>query len=205
MIPYALIGIILFLILLLVAIHIGVNKKETSAEEEGEARPVIHQSGIYSIVRKSPRESIDDIKPPIEEIRKYLGGQNEDIYGAPLNDQDRELIIRQWQHHLETNLSEIEEGDKEGVEFYYFDFANQDQICAQNISKGQFVTREQIFKYPKIIPPFHLGCQCFLKRYRGDENLRETTVVGMQSFFDEKHFPEIPKWQDIDLSAKDST
>ena len=66
---YVLIGLVIFLLLVLVAIRVSFNNKETSVEIPN---PLLHASGIYSIVRKNPREKIDQHKPSVEEIRKYL-------------------------------------------------------------------------------------------------------------------------------------
>ncbi|MBD3345311.1 MAG: hypothetical protein GF401_09640 [Chitinivibrionales bacterium] len=190
----ALVAIILFVVFLLIAIRVGVNKEKSQQELHP---PVIHKSGIYSIVRKSPRESIDQVKPSEEDLRKYLAAQNEDIRGTKLLKNDKELLIEDWKNDIESSISEIEEGDKEGVEFYYYSYKNEDPVCKNKISRGHFVTRGQIYKYPKIIPPFHLGCQCTLKRYSGDENLRETTVIGMQSLFNQDKLPPLPDWKNV--------
>jgi hypothetical protein len=57
---YAILGLILLVIFLLIAVRIGVNreKPETSLQN-----PVIHKSGIYAIVRRSPREPLASHKP----------------------------------------------------------------------------------------------------------------------------------------------
>lgn len=189
-----LIGLILFLILLLVAIRVGVDKDKPGSELHA---PTIHKSGIYSIVRKSPRENIADHKPSTEALRKYLDAQNEDIEGRKLSAADKQRLLRRWEEKIEASIAEIERGDEEGAEFYYYSYSGDDPVCAPSISKGQFVTREQIFQYPNIIPPFHPGCRCELKQYRGDENLRETTVIGMRSLFEHDRLPSLPDWMNI--------
>jgi hypothetical protein len=57
---FAIIGLFLFLILVIVAVAIGVNKEKT---EKAEPAPMIHASGIYSVVRRSPREDATKAKP----------------------------------------------------------------------------------------------------------------------------------------------
>ncbi len=186
------VAVILLVVFVLVAIRIGISKEQL---DTGEPQPIIHKSGIYSIVRKNPREIITGHKPSPEELRKYLSSQNEDMKSNPLSDHDKEELIKSWCSGLEKSIAEIEEGDKEGVEFYYYKFSTDDPVCLGCITKGQFVTREQIYQYPKVIPPFHLGCSCELRRYPGVENLRDTAVVGMTSLFTEKRMPSIPDWK----------
>lgn len=191
MIP-ALISLILFLLLILIAIHIGLNRKSTSEEY---VQPVLHTSGIYSIVRKSPREEISNHKPPSEEIRKYLEDLNENNKEAafPVNE-----LLKKWDESLNKNIETIEQGDKKGVEFYCYDSEPDDcSVCDQFFKKGQFVTREQIFQYPLIIPPFHIGCTSCLVPYTGKENLNDTTEIETYPLFKNELPPRLPEWRKI--------
>lgn len=192
---FALISIILLLILVLVAVRIGLNKDQIN--DEGPAiQPVLHGSGIYSIVKKSPRETIQDEKPPEEEILQYITTLNEDIDDLSLSETDKEQLIEMWKQALDDNISTIEKGDEDGIEFYYYDFTPTEcPVCKQYISKGKFVTREEVFKFPRIIPPFHLGCTTILKAHHGKENLRETTELGMLPLFKNQLPPSLPEWK----------
>jgi hypothetical protein len=191
---FALIGIFLLLILMLVAIKFGLNRDRITNEQD--EKPVLHASGIYSIVKKSPRENALSSKPPKEDILKYLGELNEDIDGQPLSAQDKETLITLWEEAIEESISTIEKGDIEGIEFYYFDFIPEDcPVCLRHFTRGKFVTREEIFRCPVIIPPFHLGCTCKLLPHHGSENLRETTELGMLPFFKKQEPPPLPEWQ----------
>ncbi len=187
----AIVGILLLLLALLVAVRIGIQRG-TVAEEA--SAPIIHGSGIYSIIRRSPRENIGDFKPSQEEIRKYLFDKNVNMgVGLP----EKEKLVDAWNVQMEANIGEIEKGDKEGTEFYYFDFKWDDPVCAKFIKKGRFVTREQIFQYPQVIPPFHLGCGCQLCKYRGKDKLRETTEIGMLPLFRSGEVVSLPAWKEI--------
>ena len=106
-------------------------------------------------------------------------------------------MIAAWNDQMEANISVIEQGDKEGTEFYYFDFKWDDPVCSKIIHKGRFVTREQIFQYPQIIPPFHLGCGCQLCKYQGKDKLRETTEIGMLPLFRSGEIVPLPDWKEI--------
>jgi hypothetical protein len=192
---YALVGIAFFLVLILVAVRLAVTRQEE--EEPGESAK-IHASGIYSVVRQSPRRAIGEVKPAEGDIRQYLSGQNVNLDGRSLSENEAEELIALWNRSIDHNLQVVEEGDRNGVEFYFYDLAAEDAACDAIISKGHFVTREQIFKHPRLIPPFHLGCRCGLKAYRGDENLNDTTEIGIRPFVsDEDNLPPLPHWQSI--------
>ena len=187
----AIIGIALLLIAMLVA---RIGMKRAKNEEETQS-PMIHGSGIYSIIRRSPRDNIGDFKPSQEEIRKYLNERNVNI--GSISPKQRDLLFSKWNELMEANIREIENGDTEGIEFYYYDFKWDDPVCAKIISKGRFVTREQIFEHPKIIPPFHLGCGCQLCKYQGKDKLRETTEIGMLPLLRNGEMVPLPEWKEI--------
>jgi len=197
---FALISIILLIILMLIAIKTGLNRGHTS--DEPVLQPVIHASGIYSIVKKSPRESILAKKPSTEDIGKYLSGQNVDKEGGELSEQDKSRLMEHWKSDIEESIATIEKGDLEGIEFYYYEYSPVDcPVCRNHISRGKFVTREEIFRYPDIIPPLHLGCTCRLLPHHGKEKLRETTELGMLPLFRNQQPPPLPQWQTITKSA----
>lgn len=191
----ALIGILFFLILILIAVRFGIAKQKL--ENERESQTVIHTSGIYSIVRKSPREDIKTIKPSEKEIRQYLADQNVDIHKNQLVESDKEALLSSWNTTLENAINEIEEGDKKGLEFYYYDLQRDDEICGEFLSKGHFITRQDIYTHPELIPPFHIGCRCILKCHHGSEDLRETTEFGMRPFLKNGELPPLPDWKCI--------
>ena len=193
----ALTGIGLLLVVMLIAVRIGINKEKI---EEDILKPVIHASGIYSIIRKSPRESICDYKPSQEEILKYFSNKNVNNINLSLSEADKSTLIKRWNSQMESNISEIEKGDEKGVEFYYYQYLWNDPICGKYIQKGRFVTREEIFQHPNIIPPFHLGCGCKLKQYQGKEKLHDTTEIGMLPLFREGVPPPLPDWKEILLA-----
>ena len=193
----ALNGVGILLVVMLIAVRIGINKEKV--EEDG-LKPAIHASGIYSIIRKSPRESISDYKPSQEEILKYFSNKNVNSTDLLLSEADKSKLMKQWNSQMEANIIEIEKGDERGAEFYYYKFLWTDPVCSKYISKGRFVTREEIFQHPNIIPPFHLGCGCQLKQYQGKEKLHDTTEIGMLPLFREGAAPPLPDWKEILLT-----
>jgi hypothetical protein len=186
--------VVIFLVLALFALRVAITKPNNA--EDDIHNPLIHASGIYSILRESPREAVLKAKPNAAEIRKYLSTLNESINA--LNAGTVESILSNWNRSLENSIKAVEDGDKKSVEFYYFDFNPVDcPICRKYLKKGQFVTREEIFKYPNLLPPFHLECTATLLPHHGKEDLRETTELGMMPFFKQGRCPELPDWKSI--------
>jgi hypothetical protein len=196
---YILVSLVLFGILILVAISVSFNKKETSEEPN----PVLHQSGIYSIVRKTPRDQLKDVKPSTEEIRKYLEKINvnsRDPEVINLTTSDIDAYVRDWNDSLDRNIEVVEHGDSIGISFYYYDFKPDFcNVCSDYLKKGQFVTREEIYQYPHIIPPFHIGCTCTIIAHHG-ETLQDTTELGMVPLFKNEIAPRLPEWRMIQQS-----
>lgn len=191
----AIIGIAFFLVLILIAIRFGIAKQKMDSERENQS--VIHTSGIYSIVRKPPREDAEAAKPSKEEISQYLTDQNVDIHEIKLSESDKSALISLWNNTLENSINEIEEGDKKGLEFYYYDFKEDDEVCKKFLSKGSFITRQEIYKHPELIPPFHLGCRCILRCHHGVEKIKDTTAIGMRPFLQNGKVPPLPEWKNI--------
>jgi hypothetical protein len=193
----AIIGLVLLIAMVIIAIRM-VSMRETPDDdsEDGINGPLIHASGIYSIFRKSPRNDLLRIRPSEAELRKYLASQNEDINRRMLSAPDKQKLAEKWRQSMEENIRVIEQGDAAEVDFYYFDFQGDQPcpLCASYINRGQFVTRQEIFKNPSIIPPFHLGCTTRIVSYHGKENLRETTTRGMVPFFTSNDPPPVPQW-----------
>ncbi|MBN1576585.1 MAG: hypothetical protein JW913_08535 [Chitinispirillaceae bacterium] len=191
-----LISLILLIILVLIAIKTGLNRDRLI--DEPVEKPTIHTSGIYSIVRESPRRNILAYKPPKEDILQYIDGLNVDMKGSPLSATEKSGIVDRWYRSIEENITAIEKGDLEGIEFYYYEFLPVDcPVCMRHFSRGKFVTREEIFRYPSIMPPLHLGCTCKILPHHGKENLRETTELGMLPLFRNKVPPPLPHWKFI--------
>jgi hypothetical protein len=190
-----LIGILFFLIAIMLAIRFGIIRQKL--QDEPENQTVIHTSGIYSIVRTSPRETIGTVKPGESEISKYLSEQNVDIYDNKLTQRDRNILLASWNSSLEKSIAEVEEGDAKGLEFYYYDVDERDTVCREFIENGHFITRQDIFKHPQLLPPFHPGCSCKLKCHHGIEDLRDTTEFGMRPFLQNGELPSLPDWKRV--------
>ena len=118
--------------------------------------------------------------------------------GSLLSETDKKAIIDRWYKSMEENIASIEKGDLEGIEFYYYEFLPSDcPVCMRYFTRGKFVTREEIYRCPSIIPPLHLGCTCKLLAHHGKENLRDTTEMGMLPLFRNQVPPPMPEWKTI--------
>jgi len=186
-----LIGLAILVILVLIAVKIGFSKEDTHINDPDRER-MIRVSGVYSIVRESPRKSVMALWPQKEDWPDLVA-DDEDINGARLDDHSRAALLKHLNTQIEANLQTIENGDRDGVEFYYYDFLDAPcPVCKQFIQKGNFVTREEIYNHPEIIPPLHIGCACVLSAHRGIDNLRKTTISGMVPFFKNRAVPSLP-------------
>ena len=107
------------------------------------------------------------------------------------------LCLREWDEQLELNIREIEEGDNKGIHFYYYDYFKPDPVCDRYITRGRFVTREEIYRYPVLIPPFHLGCGCRLKQFENKDTTRDTIMQTMFPLFTDEAAPPLPGWQEF--------
>jgi hypothetical protein len=193
MIPAIIIGIIILVLLIVIVIKAVTSKEDIQPEELQDE--IIHMSGIYSIVRKSPREDLVKLRPSEETIRQYIANQNEDIHNTALRDSERSALLEHWKERMDANLREVENGDKAGAAFYYYDFPQACAACAPFISKGHFVSREEIYNFPQLVPPFHLGCTCILATHSGKADPKDTAVSGMRPFFTDESIPELPEWK----------
>jgi hypothetical protein len=194
---YALLGLALLLILLLTAMRLGAGRAR-AVRDEDPVPSVISASGVYSIVRRSPREAVAALEPTEPQIRQYLRGINEDKAGTSLSDSDKERLVDAFLADRESNVAEVEKGDVESVDFYYYDHRWPDAVCEKHVSKGSFVTREDIFSYPRLVPPFHLGCGCQLRRQHGTDNVRKTIALRFHPLIrDDSSPPELPDWREV--------
>jgi hypothetical protein len=195
-------GVAALVVLVLVALKVSLDPKGSETDDADKSK-IIHVSGVYSVLRKSPRGELAALRPTVEEIKKYLTGVEEDINGVPLKASDRTALLRHWKAQTEMNLRGIEAGDRNGAAYYYYDYLKECQVCGEFIAKGNFVTREEIYNYPLLIPPFHLGCACVLAVHHGTEKMmRETALAGMLPFFEGDTPPPLPEWTAVlSLSA----
>jgi hypothetical protein len=193
----ALIALVLLAIAIILAVLLISNRKPTPDGRRGEGveTPLIQASGIYSIIRKSPREELLKIRPAETDIRKYLLTINEDIDKNSLSDADKQALVEQWRRAVEESIGVIEEGDAGNAPFFYLldSGENRCKVCESYFKRGQLVTREEIFKNPSVIPPFHLGCTTKIFPFRGRED-SENRIAQENVPFGKKDSLALPDW-----------
>ena len=192
---YVVLGVALFLVLVLIAVHIGISRKDDDAPAD---KPVLSGSGVYSIVRRSPRTAVMKVRPGADEVRQYLVSVNEDNTGKRLSSEDKERLVAAFTADTEAAIAEVEAGDQEGVEYYYYDYRWDDPVCEGMVGKGQYVTREEMFRFPQLLPPFHLGCGCVVRRQHGNDTPRKTIALNMRPLLpDNQQPPRLPDWRSV--------
>jgi len=192
---YLILALALFLVLVLIAVHMSVSRRD---EEAPASKPVLSGSGVYSIVRRSPRETVLKARPAAGEIRQYLASVNVDSTGKRLSAEDKERLVAAFAADTESSIAEVEAGDKENVEYYYYDCRWEDPVCEGAVARGHYVTREEIYRLPQLLPPFHLGCGCVVKRQHGSETPRKTIAMSMRPLLSETHEPpRLPDWRSV--------
>lgn len=107
----------------------------------------------------------------------------------------RRRYLHAWNSCLEMNLAEIEEGDKQDVKFYYYQVGRNDAVCRGCLLQKKFVSRTQTCAFPQVIPPFHLGCSCRLKRYLFVPDCPSDRALI--PLFDGDELPVLPAWSEL--------
>lgn len=153
------VAVIFIVFLVLAALYISMQKKDV--DEEGKM-PVIHTSGIYSVIRKSPRENVFSVKPDSAAVKAFLATATQDALGRPLGGKDREELLKSYTDGLEKSLKLIEDGDRIGVQRFIIRFGKKCEPCRVFSGDRFYITREDIFKHPELIPPYYAGCRCEL-------------------------------------------
>jgi hypothetical protein len=141
--------IILIVMLTAAAAYFALQKK-TKDDEEG---PTVYTSGIFSLVRQSPREILSKRKLSLTQIEEALKAPPpENVTGSA------QSYLDLWINIIENSIEIIENGDKDGIQTYCYSDSSKNIDALGIIQKGTYVTREQLHNYPELIPPFYLGC-----------------------------------------------
>lgn len=120
-----------------------------------ESQPM-YASGVFSLIRKSPREQVQARKPPEAEVRALLTASS--MAAGQL-----EAYLAEWQRVADLCIHNVEQGDKEGVQTYRYEVPARCRETCKPFGGDTYVTREQLHKHADLIPPFHLGCGCVIE------------------------------------------
>ncbi len=122
-------------------------------KEKGESAP-IYTSGVFSLIRKSPREVVLARAPELEAVRSTVSSKPGAANATPEQYRD------EWLRVAELCINNVERGDKEGIQTYRYAVPEKCRTTCGRFSGDAYVTREQIHHEARLIPPFHLGCGC---------------------------------------------
>ena len=122
-------------------------------QEKSRAAPM-YTSGVFSLIRKSPREAVLARIPDLEAVRAALSTQPGKANGGAEQYRDR------WLRTAELCINNVERGDKEGIQTYGYTVPEKCLITCGRFGGDAYATREQLHHEVRLIPPFHLGCGC---------------------------------------------
>jgi len=178
--------LIIILSLILVGFGAYVVIGEKSSEED--PREEIKQSGMFSVYAKSPRDDLTRIRPSSEEITTFLNQQTQ------LSTAQREKLLQDWEDHLADTIKTIEEGYAKGVQTFRYTFTEKDLQLCPFLSEGNYITKEQIYNYPELLPPFYPGCGVKLVSKESWDNQDNS---GWKPLLPKEGKYSVPDWRQI--------
>jgi hypothetical protein len=141
------------LVLVFAALSRVARRHGGSDRPQDESSP-IYASGVYSLIRKSPRKELQEREPPMEQVSAVLASPG----AAEAANGSAQQYLDEWRRVANISISNIEKGDREGIQTYRYQVPSKcRQTCAM-FSGDAYVTREQLHNHVQLIPPFHLGC-----------------------------------------------
>ncbi len=160
------------------------RRRELAGAEE---QPM-YASGVFSLIRKSPRELVLGRMPAPDVVATLIGeergeaksGNTETLPGKPgmpkVGGGKAEGVskteiaassrvseyLAEWRRVADLCIHNIELGDREGVQTYRYEVPARCGATCKAFGGDTYVTREQLHKNSDLIPPFHLGCGCII-------------------------------------------
>ena len=134
----------------LVAVRKG---KDGDGDAQDDSSP-IYASGVYSLIRKSPRKELQEREPPLEEVQAVLS----DSRTTEVANGSAPQYLDEWRRQANISINIIEKGDREGIQTYRYQVPAKCQRTCTLFGGDAYVTREQLHNHVQLIPPFHLGC-----------------------------------------------
>ena len=132
-----------------------VAMRAAAAKNAGDST-TIYTSGVFSLIRKSPRAAAVARTPEIEAVRSALTAAG----GAPAS---AETYREHWVKAAELCIHNVEQGDTEGIQTYRYEIPEKCRATCGKFGGDAYVTRDQLHHQVQLIPPFHLGCDCVIR------------------------------------------
>jgi len=176
----ALFWVILVIIVLVMATAISVfmrrQGRDGSAPTPDDSSP-IYASGVYSLIRRSPRKELQEREPPLEEAEAVLSSPN----AVAIANGSVQQYLDEWRRMANISINNIEKGDKDGIQTYKYQVPQKCHSTCTMFGGDAYVTREQLHNHVQLIPPFHLGCGVQLVTKEawtaGNENTAWTPIL----------------------------
>ncbi|MEO7427734.1 MAG: hypothetical protein ABI036_21305 [Fibrobacteria bacterium] len=176
MILSALFWVLLALIILVCGAMIAMFLKRGSGDRPQDDSSPIYASGVYSLIRRSPRKELQEREPPSEEVQSVLSSAQ-----AAAANGSAEQYLDEWRRQANISINNIEKGDREGIQTYRYQVPVKCQKTCMMFGGDAYVTREQLHNHVQLIPPFHLGCGVQLVTKEawsaGNENAAWTPIL----------------------------
>lgn len=144
---------------------------------------------------EAPILCVPDLQPSFAEMVAHLDRISPFGKDSEQAQEFRRRYIHAWNSCLEMNLIEIEKGDQQDVKFYFYQVGRSDAVCCGHLLQKTFVSRSQIRAFPQVIPPFHLGCSCRLKRYLYVPDC--PSGRALIPLFEGDELPVLPEWSEL--------
>jgi hypothetical protein len=145
--------------LLVVAAWISAMQRSREREQANAETQPMYASGVFSLIRKSPKDQVLARMPSPEVTATLLGG----VKDPQKADENRiSTYLGEWQRVADLCIHNIELGDREGVQTYRYEVPARCGATCKAFGGDTYVTREQLHKNAELIPPFHLGCGCII-------------------------------------------
>lgn len=178
MILATLFWVLLGLIVLVVgaALSMFLKRKGGGDRQSSDDSSPIYASGVYSLIRRSPRKELQEREPPLEEVQSVLSTEQ-----AAAANGSAQQYLDEWRRQANLSINNIEKGDREGIQTYRYQVPVKCQRTCAMFGGDAYVTREQLHNHVQLIPPFHLGCGVQLVTKEawsaGNENAAWTPIL----------------------------
>jgi hypothetical protein len=174
--------IVATLILGLLSAYVALEKSNATRQN------LVSNSGVFSLVRESPRKYFEHNKPTEADITQFLvsKGLSEDI---------KSTLLSSWNTNCEHSIRSIERADRFGVETFGLELGKLAQELMPHITSATYLTREMIFNHAELLPPYFLGDTSKIVHKDAmageDKNMWEPLLPIKGSY-------QIPEWRNID-------
>lgn len=179
--------LIAIVLLSLVLAGLGAYVVIHNSDEKEKAPAVIDVSGQYAVLVRPARESIERVKPPIEDVKEWL-------FSSGVNAEDQVRLLDSWKKSIDDAVRVIDEGDKNGTVTYRVVIGPKSRPFCTFMSDDNYITREQIRNHAEILPPYVLGCDCRLVPKLPWENPGK---AGWKALIPENGAYHVPDWRHI--------